>query len=658
MIRKSLIAILCSLAILACMTPPAYAVEYHEDPDTAKQIYSGISLLLYYSDCLDPILQRNPEATETGLSKMPFANIPPDLEKPTNDFATFGVTFSHSLVDLFEIWQRENLLMQQYRLDDADKLGKQIADELPQSRNQLAELKASIEATGTYLKVDTAPSQSQLKITYNSVMDKINQLEKMLDLLSRPLLNGASLLNKLNPDLLRQILKPTSLTLEINPQIAFVGDEVNFQGVLSSQGEVLGGRDIDILLNSSQYLTVSTDSDGRYQGKLQIPYRYGPELEVQVIYYPQDEDVGHYLGSSSPVIKMTIQYYEAKLVIQVNGPAYPGREAKITGNFDYGQAVPIDRTKTELYLDDSLLTQFTAREAFTQNVVLNPGMGLGKHTVNVFVPAEGRYAPVNASCIMEVIKAATILDINTSRIATIPGNLGLNGKLHSELSPLKEASINIQMNKTGVQFKSLPDGSFNMKIKTAMGLSLLGSQMITIQIQPQEPWNAPLVVTRNVFMINVVSCGIILVVLLILVLYLPRRFRKWLRVYSGKINRPAEVVLTAPAAPVYEEKITAATPFEGDLGDSEPSSSILNWYRLVLKLVQTITRAILKPQQTLREYARENSPELGPLGKYFIEFTFLIEKLLYSTYKPSGEDIKRSQQLSQSIRREAKSENV
>jgi hypothetical protein len=140
-------------------------------------------------------------------------------------------------------------------------------------------------------------------------------------------------------------------------------------------------------------------------------------------------------------------------------------------------------------------------------------------------------------------------------------------------------------------------------------------------------------------------------VLLALGLYLPRRFQKWAGAYSGKRTRPAETILSAHTVPAGEEPALAATPVKKNTSqeDSGPSGSILGWYRLVLRLIQTITRMILKPQHTLREYAADNSQALGPLGKYFMEFTFLVEKLLYSSYKPTREDVSRSRQLSRTI---------
>ena len=79
-----------------------------------------------------------------------------------------------------------------------------------------------------------------------------------------------------------------------------------------------------------------------------------------------------------------------------------------------------------------------------------------------------------------------------------------------------------------------------------MGLSLLGTQGITVQVQPQEPWNAPLTSTKNIFLINYVTLVLILAVLVALAVYLPRRFKKWFAVQPGKNVKIPGLVLPAP----------------------------------------------------------------------------------------------------------------
>jgi hypothetical protein len=84
----------------------------------------------------------------------------------------------------------------------------------------------------------------------------------------------------------------------------------------------------------------------------------------------------------------------------------------------------------------------------------------------------------------------------------------------------------------------------------------------------------------------------------------------------------------------------------------EMFNSVPYWYRIALKLVQSITKMMLKPHQTLREYGKEASTALGPAGKYFMELTYLLEKRIYGNRKSDVGDIQKSQDLALEIQKE------
>jgi hypothetical protein len=640
--RIRIIAVIGLIAVLGGWALPVGAVDYQEDPGAAKTVYSGLSLLLYYSDSLDPVLQADPVLTGKVLSIMPLANIPRELENATRSFAASGIDLAGSLAGLFSLWQEENQLVNHYRLEEANVLAQQLSSGLLEARDQLTQLTAALQYTGTYLKVDSAAPQSELNKTYLQVQDKVDRLEQMLDLLHRPLaVNGP--------------LKPVILSLEISPLEVFVGDEIEFSGALSSGGGPLGDRQVEILLNHTDYTMLRTDAGGQFRGKVEIPFWYLPQIAVQAVCYPRGDDVGRYMGTSSPVVNLAVRYYQADLTIRADGPGYPGRDIRFSGSFDYGPAPPADRKRSELYFDDQQVQQFTAAPSFTQSVSLDPATQLGEHAVTLSVPADGRYAPAHAACVMKVTQAAITLDLNTSTIGWIPGRLQFGGRLHSEFGPLSGSAVNISVDRNRRQVTSAPDGSITAGIDIPLSLSLLGSQAVTLEVHPAEPWNAPLTLTRNIFMVNIVNCAVILTVILFLVFYLPRRFKKRFGAYPA---RSPGAAVTPVYTPVPARAGMMAPDTESREESDKTADSVFQGYRLVLKLVQAATRVFLKPHQTLREYAQENSRVLGPLGQPFLEFTLLIEKILYSAHKPDVAEIARSRELSRTIREESRNENV
>ena len=90
-LRKQITGTIICAAVLLIISPSVFAVEPHEDPQTAAQVFSGVSLFRYYSGSLDFVLRKDSAEVEARLEKMPFANIPESLKEATDNFT------SHSL---------------------------------------------------------------------------------------------------------------------------------------------------------------------------------------------------------------------------------------------------------------------------------------------------------------------------------------------------------------------------------------------------------------------------------------------------------------------------------------------------------------------------------------------------------------------------------
>ena len=113
------------------------------------------------------------------------------------------------------------------------------------------------------------------------------------------------------------------------------------------------------------------------------------------------------------------------------------------------------------------------------------------------------------------------------------------------------------------------------------------------------------------------------------------------------------VALPAPS-PVYQNKTEIhLKPQKSPEKPVETDNSMFYWYHVALKLVQNITKVMLKPHKTLREYGKEANPALGPVGKYFMELTYLIEKRLYGKRQPDINDVQKSQELALEIQKQA-----
>jgi hypothetical protein len=641
-LKKAFISISFSLAAILMIVTPVMALTSHDNPDTAKSEFNGVSLLKYFSSSLDLVILRDPAAVEKSLDKMPFVNIPAQLNQTSEDFAASSIILTYSLSEAFKLWDQENILVSQYRVDDIPPIKQRIAGAIPSLTTQFNRLKASIIATGSYLKVDTNGPNSQLRIAYDDVLSKIQRLSSMLDILVRSAIESENLI-------------PTRITLEVVPASTFVGEIIKFQGSLSSLSGTLGNRTVDIFYNNSASLSVTCDVNGEFFGQLQVPYIYRPLITVQAVYSPTGDDIGRYFGTASLPVNLSVLFYSQDLVVTVDNPVYPGLTANIKGTFNYGQISPIERDGVEIFLDEVPIGRFKAQPDFSWGFPLDAGVSLGQHKLMISVPAFGRYAPVKASCIMTVAKAVSQLSLNIPLFGMIPSELEVNGNLQSVVGPVQDAVVNISIDNNRMQAKSSADGSFKARLGMPVDFSLLGSQDITFIVQPQDPWNTPLTVTRSIFLVNIISCVILLGVLIFLGFYLPRKVRIWIGAAELKPSEPEKTIVLS--MPVYQQ--TPVMTFRKTADESEdPLALLFNWYRAVLNLVQANSRGVLKPQQTLREYAKENGSRLGPSGKYFLEFTLLIEKLLYSRRQPSADDIEKGRKLSGNFSQETKGENL
>lgn len=427
-ISKSIVCFL----ILVTISPSAFAALPHENPDEAPQIYSGLSLFRYYADSLDFVLKKEPVEVEAMLQKMPFANLPQSLRDSTNKFTASGIEISYLINDIDKNIGRMRTLVSEFRLSESMELATQILSSLSRANELVEKLKTATGAAGVAFNILGVPTESSLRIAYDGVLEQIDRIKELLEMYKNLLfdLQGKSLM-------INKLMLPTELLLKIEPSSAFVGDMIQFEGILTSESRPLPGREIAILVNGSSMAAALTGEDGNYKGSLRVPYWYIPEMDIQSLYYPKDKDIGFYISSVRPVTKLKGLFYQAKLKLKIEGKTYPGLEKEIYGEFDYGQSpLPAPR-KVEIYLDNILIGEGTVDTAFVKKISIRPDISSGKHTLTLSAEAAGRYSPVIADANINVTQALPVLDINIPRVALIPGKIALEGKLRSELGPLK-----------------------------------------------------------------------------------------------------------------------------------------------------------------------------------------------------------------------------
>ena len=365
--------------------------------------------------------------------------------------------------------------------------------------------------------------------------------------------------------------------------------------------------------------------------------------------------MGVYSSSLSPSVSLKVLFYSALLTLKTDTNAYPGKETSIVGEFDYGQSPALDPRKIEVDLDNTLVSESEVSLGFTEKLLLSPDMEIGKHLVTISAPASGRYASVTADATLNVKKVVPILTIYLPSVAFIPGKMSVKGQLNSELGPVGKAHITMTFGKGKADTVSSDDGTFSATIKNDMSFGLFGSQTLEFSAITQEPWQDNLTTSRNIMTVYIVNCGAFLLVLAILGILLPRRirFRRVRKINEEKV--PAVGVTQNEATPELNISIVKSLlPEEEAQNNNTPDKKLFYWYRIIIQLVQKVSGVFLKPNQTLREFVTESGNKMGLAGKYLLEFTKIVEKVLYSPYKVTENDAKSGEELARNMRESLK----
>ena len=637
------------LAILFILWPAAVsAVEEHVDPATVVNVYSGVSLLHYYSNSLDMVIQKDPAGTEELLAAMPFAHVNEAITTQTQEFVQSATAIAQAVPEIDKLLTKRDEFIADSRLTDAAATSSEISSDIEQALVEVDSLQEATVLTGNVLNVSASSPQSDLAATYAEVLSKINRIRAMLTLSQNLVSAQNSSIDDLNS------LQPTSLALTITPQSAFVGDTVHFEAALTNNNRPLGGRVVSILLDGSLFATATTGADGRCSGDFALPFWYISQVEARALYTPQGNDTGVLLGSLSPATMINLSFYSLSL----SGSArdgYPGLSETVNAALDYGTWPPLENRRFSIYLDDTLLNEINSGGGFSDWFTMDPDTSLGPHLITISSPSEARYAPALTSFSINVKKGTVTLILNKPGAVFIPGTINFSGRAYTELGPLKNGQITIALGGSKVGVTTADDGGFTAKLKAGLGLSLIGSQSVSVQISPSEPWNAPLSESQSLFAVNYLNCVGAAAALAFFGIYMPKRLgaRAGAKKQTDKIVEDFIMDLPSSGTVTVTDKQTfRVTP------RNPAQEKILYWYTRVLKFVQKMAGLSPRPQQTMREFARESGPSLGPISSFFLEITLIAERSLYSSCKPSQSEVDKSRELSQAINPAGSDETV
>ena len=182
--------------------------------------------------------------------------VPADLSYIVNRYNNLTQQLINTLSDLQSNLNTASSLLNQYRLTEAGQALDQAGILVSQAQILLGQLQDATSTLSQQLGVFATQAQGKVMQAYNQLE---NMLQQLNDLINRyhTLLQEAS---QREETIKSENLAPTTLTLTLNTTKCFVGGIVDASGVLSSKGQVMPNRAVQLLLDGSQVMTANTTS--------------------------------------------------------------------------------------------------------------------------------------------------------------------------------------------------------------------------------------------------------------------------------------------------------------------------------------------------------------------------------------------------------------
>jgi hypothetical protein len=439
--------------------------------------------------------------------------------------------------------------------------------------------------------------------------------------------------------------RPTTLTLEINPAEAWVGDSVELSGKLTSRGEAppLSGKQIEIDF-AGKFIPVVTEEDGSYRQEIEIPYYYVSSLAVQARYIPQDEDKRKFLPAFSPAAVINLKFYRTSLEVEVPQEAYPGQTLLINGRVtSIEDGSPQAERKIDVLLDGELLGRTTTdlTGLFELVVPLEPQLAPGEHSLVVHTRSRGVYAAASWRTSLSVVKLVPQIDIPTLVFLTMSREVHISGRVASLVSSSADAEVAVKMMGISRLARTSTEGDFAVTLRLPSNAVLLGPEKLSIEVNPREPWHLPLQVETSIFVVDLANLGLVSLALISAGVVVYTRRRSMMQ--RGRF----EPVQLAPLLLEREEGISAPAT---EARFRKIEEGVLKAYVTALSRIEEKFTTSLEPQMTLREFSHRASRYLGDTAEAFTELTRLAEKVIYSPYRSRPEEVARAETLALRIR--------
>lgn len=332
---------------------------------------------------------------------------------------------------------------------------------------------------------------------------------------------------------------------------------------------------------------------------------------------------------------------------------YPGRSLRIAGRVSSPDGPALTGpVPLNILLDRVILDEFTSQPAFEREIRLSDDTQVGRHVLTVEVLPHGFYQGTRAERPLEVVLARPTLTLDAPGFAFLPGDVRVSGDLASELGPLVNALVTLELTGKRVQVRTDGDGHFTASLGVSLSGAFLGPQALHVMVDPAEPWHLGVSREVSIFIVNGVNLGLLTLAFVYVGTVLAMIWRR------RRARRRAPAILEAEAAGrAMGSKVspTAVAPLPAapaDFGAGELGGlrrRVVVAYFTAARFLEASRAVSMHPYFTLRDF-------LGALGLHmgssFAELTLLAERALYAPSGPGEAEVQRAEELVHRVSRE------
>ena len=338
-------------------------------------------------------------------------------------------------------------------------------------------------------------------------------------------------------------------------------------------------------------------------------------------------------------------YYPTLLEVSAPKTAHPGLPITISGRVS-STDIKLERT-IRVLLDNIQLTEESIQGKFSLEVTPPPQTSTGEHSLTVVASPQGRSSGAAKSLTIDISRLLIQTDIQVPQLVIIPKSIQISGKVSHNLAPVQDARVSLAFGQSSATTETATDGSFTTSVDIPFDLSLVGPQQITTTIEPVESWYAPLQIKSQIFAVNPLNIGLMLVAFFSLGLLVYNRVRT-------KVPEPQEEkVILQPQV----REPSAVTPTSRPKYEfTDIKGRILSAYISGLEAAEKITSISMAAHTTLREFLKTVTPRLSTAIKPFTKLTTIAEVAFYSAHKLDEDIATRAEHLATTIKEELHSE--